>query len=432
MATLVQNAVKGQRKAMEILYENNKQKVFFVAKSLLDNDNQACEATAQTFKGIFAGLKNEKINSEKDFTDLAVRRVAEHCKKAVLKRNSRAYAVPAGKNFAINNPKDASGITENYAEFIFNQFSDLQKLIFTLHTAGGVDENLIAVITKLDVKTVKVALDAEKENVERICGAANGGALTYNAICESFMRNEKYVTVSPETDKAVAVAIESIAAPIAKARSKKILSIVLIALTAVIIIAGGVYLISSMYGNDESSGSDSDISSSIDMDVTYYADIDIKDYGTITVKLDQSQAPKTVENFVNLANSGFYDGLTFHRIIEGFMMQGGDPDGNGTGGSDQTIVGEFTANGYNNTISHKRGVISMARSDAYNSASSQFFIMHEDYTGLDGKYAAFGYVTEGLDVVDAVCEAAEPTDGNGTIPANAQPVINKITIRTEE
>ena len=162
---------------------------------------------------------------------------------------------------------------------------------------------------------------------------------------------------------------------------------------------------------------------------TYYADIEIADYGTVTVQLDQSAAPATVANFISLAESGFYDGLTFHRIMAGFMMQGGDPKGNGTGGSDTKIVGEFAANGYNNPISHERGVISMARSKQYNSASSQFFIMHADAAYLDGQYAAFGRVTEGMDVVDAVCEAAEPMDNNGSIAKDAQPVITKITIR---
>lgn len=148
--------------------------------------------------------------------------------------------------------------------------------------------------------------------------------------------------------------------------------------------------------------------------------------------MDQISAPITSANFVSLAESGFYDGLTFHRIIEGFMMQGGDPNGDGTGGSDENIVGEFTANGYTNTLSHTRGAISMARSSDYDSASSQFFIVHEDSSAsLDGQYAVFGYVTEGMDVVDAVCEATEPTDGNGTIDAEDQPVITSVTIRTE-
>lgn len=167
-------------------------------------------------------------------------------------------------------------------------------------------------------------------------------------------------------------------------------------------------------------------------DVTYTAKIDIQDYGTVTVKLDQSAAPITCANFVELAESGFYDGLTFHRIIEGSMMQGGDPEGTGYGGSEHNIVGEFSSNGYDNPLSHTRGAISMARSNDPNSASSQFFIVQQDATFWDGDYAVFGYVTDGMDVVDAVCEAAQPTDGNGTIPADQQPVITSITILTDQ
>ena len=161
------------------------------------------------------------------------------------------------------------------------------------------------------------------------------------------------------------------------------------------------------------------------------ADINIADYGVITVQLDQTVAPVTCANFVELAENGFYDGLTFHRIIKDFMMQGGDPAGNGTGGSENNIVGEFDSNGHENGLSHTRGVISMARAQDPNSASSQFFICHADSDFLDGDYAAFGIVTEGLDVVDAVCENAEPTDNNGTIPAENQPVITSVKIRTE-
>lgn len=157
--------------------------------------------------------------------------------------------------------------------------------------------------------------------------------------------------------------------------------------------------------------------------------IDVKDYGKITVELYPDVAPITVSNFVTLAKSGFYDGLTFHRIMEGFMIQGGDPKGNGTGGSDQNIFGEFSENGFENNLSHTRGVISMARNGYdYNSASSQFFIVHEDSVFLDGQYAAFGKVIDGMEVVDKIASDAKPVDDNGTIPSSKQPVINSITI----
>lgn len=128
----------------------------------------------------------------------------------------------------------------------------------------------------------------------------------------------------------------------------------------------------------------------------------IKDYGDIQLELDHQSAPITSQNFEDLVKSGFYDGLTFHRIIKGFMIQGGDPEGTGCGGSGKNIKGEFKANGVNNTISHKRGVISMARSQMFNSASSQFFICDANDEFLDGQYAAFGHVTQGMDVVDKI------------------------------
>lgn len=159
---------------------------------------------------------------------------------------------------------------------------------------------------------------------------------------------------------------------------------------------------------------------------TDYVRIDVEGYGTITAELYGNAAPITVANFLKLADEGFYDGLTFHRIISGFMIQGGDPLGNGTGGSDETIKGEFSANGVKNDIAHTRGVLSMARSNAYDSASSQFFIMHADASHLDGAYAAFGRVLSGMEVVDAICESTPVTDGNGTVAAENQPVISSI------
>lgn len=160
----------------------------------------------------------------------------------------------------------------------------------------------------------------------------------------------------------------------------------------------------------------------------YIAKIEVENYGTITLKLEGKKAPITVQNFVDLAKSGFYDGLTFHRTIKGFMIQGGDPNGNGTGGSDKTIKGEFKDNGVKNNIKHKRGVISMARSSDYDSASSQFFIMQEDNDSLDGQYAAFGHVTKGMKIVDQICEDADPMDDNGTIAESKQPVIKTIKV----
>ena len=158
----------------------------------------------------------------------------------------------------------------------------------------------------------------------------------------------------------------------------------------------------------------------------HHATIEVKNYGIIKLELNADIAPITVSNFAKLVNEGFYNGLTFHRIIDGFMIQGGDPLGNGTGGSSEKIKGEFILNGVSNNISHVRGVISMARATPYNSASSQFFIVHEDSTFLDGQYAGFGRVTEGIEIVDKICEDIPVIDNNGTVLKNNQPIIEKI------
>lgn len=160
----------------------------------------------------------------------------------------------------------------------------------------------------------------------------------------------------------------------------------------------------------------------------HHAEIKVKDIGVIKLELDADTAPITVTNFVNLANAGFYDGLTFHRVIEGFMIQGGDPKGNGTGGSNQSIKGEFSSNGVENDLKHTRGVISMARSSDPNSASSQFFIMHAAAEHLDGSYAAFGWVTEGMAVVDKIATETPVTDNNGTVKDGSKPVIEYIKV----
>ncbi|WP_321971056.1 peptidylprolyl isomerase [Paratractidigestivibacter sp.] len=182
-------------------------------------------------------------------------------------------------------------------------------------------------------------------------------------------------------------------------------------------------------GSSASTGAVSEVSSDDPYATgTHHATIEVENYGAIEVALNANVAPITVANFCKLAGESFYDGLTFHRIIKDFMIQGGDPKGDGTGGSDQTIKGEFSQNGVTNPISHVRGTISMARSNAYDSASSQFFIMHKTTTSLDGQYAAFGNVTSGMEVVDAIAENTPVQDSNGTVAAADQPKITKIRV----
>lgn len=184
-----------------------------------------------------------------------------------------------------------------------------------------------------------------------------------------------------------------------------------------------------MNGCGKKAPTDSSSQSSELLSGKHHISIEVSNYGTIKAELDADAAPITVTNFINLANSGFYDGLTFHRVIDGFMIQGGDPEGNGTGGSTEKIKGEFSNNGIDNNISHTRGTISMARSSAYNSASSQFFIMQKDRTSLDGQYAAFGTVTDGMDIVDKICKDCTDTNQNGVITDKSkQPVITKVNV----
>jgi peptidyl-prolyl cis-trans isomerase B (cyclophilin B) len=175
-----------------------------------------------------------------------------------------------------------------------------------------------------------------------------------------------------------------------------------------------------------------------DRDVTgrdiSYAKITVKDYGEIVVLLDATTAPKTVANFKKLVSEGFYNGLTFHRVIKDFMIQGGDPEGNGTGDSQNKVQGEFSSNGHANDILHLRGVISMARGNDVNSASCQFFICNADSPHLDGNYAAFGYVVDGMKVVDKITKNTwylgdDPDNGGGVIRNKAQqPVIESIVL----
>ena len=154
--------------------------------------------------------------------------------------------------------------------------------------------------------------------------------------------------------------------------------------------------------------------------------IEMEDGGTIKAELYPEIAPNTVNNFVSLINKGFYDGVIFHRVIPGFMIQGGDPKGMGTGGPGYSIKGEFTRNGFKNDLKHERGVLSMARAMAPNSAGSQFFIMHKNSPHLDGQYASFGNVLEGMEVVDAI---ANTRRGPNDKPLTPQ-VMKKVTVET--
>ena len=203
--------------------------------------------------------------------------------------------------------------------------------------------------------------------------------------------------------------------------NKKTTGIIAGILLLIVVLVAAVIVLFAVRGKKEST-------EAIDAAGKHHIEIQVKDYGTIKAELDGDAAPITVANFLKLAESGFYDGLTFHRIIDGFMIQGGDPKGNGTGGADKTIKGEFSQNGVENKLSHVRGTLSMARSQDMDSASSQFVMVQSDCTYLDGQYAAFGTVTEGMELVDKICKDTPVQDNNGTVSAADQPVIESIKV----
>lgn len=207
--------------------------------------------------------------------------------------------------------------------------------------------------------------------------------------------------------------------------NKKMTGIIAGILLLIVVLVAAVIVLFAVRGKKESTEGGTE---TIDAAGKHHIEIQVKDYGTIKAELDGDTAPITVANFLKLAESGFYDGLTFHRIIDGFMIQGGDPKGNGTGGADKTIKGEFSQNGVENKLSHVRGTLSMARSQDMDSASSQFFIVQSDCTYLDGQYAAFGTVTEGMELVDKICKDTPVQDNNGTVSAADQPVIESIKV----
>ena len=161
---------------------------------------------------------------------------------------------------------------------------------------------------------------------------------------------------------------------------------------------------------------------------THHAEIVVEEYGTITIEINADLAPITASNFLNLAKKGFYDGNSFYRVIDGFAIYGGDPNGNGTGTSGTTIEGEFTANGVANSLTNTRGAIGMARGTHYNSASCQFYILQSDATYLDGDFAVFGYVISGINVVDQICAGTATTGSDGYVASANQPVIKEIKV----
>lgn len=461
MPALIKKARKGNPESLKTLYGANKGHILSLCQGLLGCTPDSETVMLQVFKRSWGLLLDGKIDSEDEFSAALESKAISVCKNRTQRKNSRAFNLPPNGNFAATAYRPDKMCTDGKpVDVILGSLPDLHRFIYVLRTLTGMSDKEIGRLLNMSTENVYNAVNAEDANLNRISMAVQEQrgedfSISTEEFHASLVKKEEQVVVSNGGNKAAEAAIQSLCKPIwAKARKRTIRAAAVIAgiilavgITAGIALMDGTdseedNLVSSSIGE---SVSNEDISSLADESSadeamedniaviespTHYADISIRDYGTVTVALDGNTAPKTVENFVALAESGFYNGLTFHRIIDGFMMQGGDPNGDGSGGSDATITGEFSENGVENSLSHTRGAIAMARSDDYDSASSQFFIVHKDSTYLDGSYAVFGYVTSGMDIVDSICSSAEPTDDNGTIPSEQQPVIESITIRS--
>lgn len=451
----IEQARKGKRAVFTALYEAYWKEVKFISYALLGDHEAAGEAVVWAFGHTWESVTDGSAATEEEFRKRLLGMAASYCRRKLLKKGQKTLPLPPGQNFTVSDRDiDTASKTGDGLEAVLHSLPAAGRFIFVLDQAAGCSPKEIASLTGVREQTVKLALEAQPGNTERILAAVWGSEETagkHGERLKDAIRNGIQESTLQEAQRekildGIAQCIE----PFRKKRQKNMLFGGAAVCLAAVVLGVCLWMADGGSKNQADGGSENQADGTQSTEqaqpaesenakekdesvrADYYAEISIEDYGTIKIALDREAAPQTVENFVSLAESGFYNGLTFHRIMEGFMMQGGDPEGTGMGGSSKTIVGEFPNNGYDNRLSHTRGAISMARSSSYNSASSQFFIVHQDSLGLDGEYAAFGYVTEGIEVVDAICSDAQPVDGNGFIAAEEQPVINSITIRSAD
>ena len=404
------SAAKNRRILVEQL-NNSKNRLYFLMLHFLGSREKADQAAETLFRQLGANLEQLDLSDWEKITGDLYYKAARNCRSILLEENRDAMK-------QVQKPDaDLFGTAEQSGAEILRIIWELparERFSFLLdHYCGMTNEQIAKVLSTDASSAAKNREEADKAVQEKLTGQDArffGRVPTAAEMRRMLMSEASSVQMPKETEDRLFKTL----------RPKPLSKWFYLGFAAAILvffgIIGGIIYLANRPEEPQTTGE------------KIYAQIDIQDYGTITLELYPDEAPKTVENFVSLAESGFYDGLTFHCIIDGFMMQGGDPNGDGTGGSDETIPGEFSDNGFDNELSHTRGAISMARSSDYNSASSQFFIMHDDRQSLDGQYAVFGYVIKGLNVVDNICQSAEPIDDNGTIPADQQPVINSITI----
>lgn len=439
---LIVKAALGDKKSLDFICEKYGKYVYFFCTTVISDNKKAENAFEKSFKAIFSAISKNPNTDNLD--EIVKSETAKVCKSAISDENNRENGAAKMQPFGDKDKiPSASAITAEQKNLFVNALKSInanQRIVVLLNLLCDYNTKKIADILKISEDKVQNSLEYGRENIKKQLRMSDSKFTKRDIIflmtaSANIVKEAAAQAKIPDSiDSFLDEIVLSLAKP-QKSDKKKawiVISAVAVFLVAVIV----VFVITSNKSNG-SAGATNDSASASNVSATigesqakgtHHAEINIKDYGVIKVELNGDVAPITVANFINLANSHFYDGLTFHRIIDGFMMQGGDPLGNGTGGSENTIKGEFSQNGVENNLSHTRGAISMARSTDMDSASSQFFIVQSDSTYLDGQYACFGYVTDGMDIVDKICKNAVTTDSNGSVSAENQPVINSITI----
>lgn len=439
---LIAKSALGDKKSLDFICEKYGKYVYFFCTTVISDNKKAENAFEKSFKAIFSAISKNPNTDNLD--EIVKSETAKVCKSAIFDENNHENGAVKMQPFGDKDKlSSVSAITAEQKNLFVNALKSInanQRIVVLLNLLCDYNTKKIADILKISEDKVQNSLEYGRENIKKQLRTSDSKFTKRDIIflmtaSANIVKEAAAQAKIPDSiDSFLDEIVLSLAKP-QKSDKKKawiVISAVAVFLVAVIV----VFVITSNKSNG-SAGATNDSASASNVSATigesqskgtHHAEIDIKDYGVIKVELNGDVAPITVANFINLANSHFYDGLTFHRIIDGFMMQGGDPLGNGTGGSENTIKGEFSQNGVENNLSHTRGAISMARSTDMDSASSQFFIVQSDSTYLDGQYACFGYVTDGMDIVDEICKNAVTTDSNGSVSAENQPVINSITI----
>ena len=456
---LLKLASKGDKKALQQLYRQYAGTSYYLCRYFLKSEQAAAEATVTVFSQVFAATVGQPVLNEQLFKALVLGKTVEVTKANIQKNAPTAFrdaekSAVDGSYQAVKNAADPTAEEKQNLIKALRSLQNRQCYTLTMLTCFGLQKHQLAQYMKLDSDKIDASLARAKESFRKTLQLPENSRRELEdqlrAVKAAMQEQAAAATVPPQVEKSVLAETQKIA----KFVTAKFLKHLAIAAAGVIVAAGLVFGGIALFKNsksateyDASSGesqsaqgsSENQSAQSVEatsqssttepeFKATKHAQIEIKNYGTISLELYGEEAPITVNNFVKLANEGFYNGLTFHRIISGFMIQGGDPNGDGTGGSTENIKGEFSQNGVQNRILHTRGTISMARSSENDSASSQFFIIQQDATHLDGAYAAFGRVTSGLEIVDKICEDTPVTDSNGTVTAANQPVITSIKI----